>query len=285
MGGLVVFHAASLRMNLHDKAVLLRDLHHQPKPVVFVNAWDGASARIIESVGFPAIATTSAGVAYVDGFPDGQAISRDGMLAHVHVIAGSVSVPVTADLEGGYGPTVDDAIATVRGAIDAGAVGMNFEDSVPTGGLLAMDAQAERVRAIRRTAGELGVPFVINARTDVFYADRDDDELFTEAVARAKAYLDAGADCIFVPFIEDAALIGRLAEAIPGPLNILAGGSSPDIATLTKLGVHRVSLGSAPAAHLLAALERAAIEVRDHGTYGFAKDRITHPALQKLLAR
>jgi 2-methylisocitrate lyase-like PEP mutase family enzyme len=272
-------------MNQHDKAVALRDLHHQPKPVVFVNVWDGASARIVESLGFPAIATTSAGVAYVDGFPDGQAISRDGMLAHVRVIAGCVGVPVTADLEGGYGPTVEDAVKTVRGAIDAGAVGMNFEDSLPSGGLLPMDAQAERVRAIRRTGDDLGIPFVINARTDVYYADGDESALFDEAVTRAKAYLDAGADCIFVPFIDDAALIGRLATAIPGPINILAGGTSPDIAALTKLGVHRVSLGSAPAAHLLAAFQRAATEVRDHGTYTFAKDRITHSALQKLLAR
>lgn len=272
-------------MNLHDKAVALRDLHHRPEPLVFVNAWDGASARIVESLGFPALATTSAGVAYVDGFPDGQAISRAGMLEHVRVIAGCVDVPVTADLEGGYGPTIDDAIATARGAIDAGAVGMNFEDGLPAGGLLPLDAQAERVRAIRRTGAGLGIPFVINARTDVYHGAGAPDAMFAQTVTRAKAYLDAGADCIFVPFVADAELIGRLAAAIPGPINILVGGTSPDIATLTKLGVRRVSLGSAPAAHLLAAFRRAALEVRDRGTYTFANDRITHPALQTLLAR
>jgi 2-methylisocitrate lyase-like PEP mutase family enzyme len=271
-------------MTLHDKAVALRALHHQPAPVVFVNAWDGASARIIESVGFPAVATTSAGVAYVDGFPDGQAISREVMLTHVKIIAGIVDVPVTADLEGGYGPTIDDAVATVRGAIAMGAAGMNFEDSIP-GGLLPMDAQADRVRAMRAAADELGIPFVINARTDVYHADGDDEALFTETVTRAKAYLAVGADCVFVPFIDDAALIGRLAAAIPGPLNVLAGATSPDIATLTKLGVRRVSLGSSPAAHLLSAFQRAAIEVRDHGTYSFAKDRISHAALNALLTR
>ena len=253
--------------------------------MVFVNAWDGASARIVESLGFPAVATTSAGVAYVDGFPDGQAISREGMLAHVRLIAACVEVPVTADLEGGYGPTVADAIATVRGAIEAGAVGMNFEDGLPGGSLVPMDAQAERVRAIRRTGAELGIPFVINARTDVYHGGGAPDGLFAETVARAKAYLEAGADCIFVPFVADAGLIGRLATAIPGPINILVGGTSPDVATLAKLGVRRVSLGSAPAAHLLAAFRRAAIEVRDRGTYTFANDRIAHPALQKLLTR
>jgi hypothetical protein len=109
-------------MNQRDKAVELRKLHHQPQPVVFVNAWDAASARIIESLHFPAVATTSAGIAYVEGFPDGQAISREKMFAHVAVIAGVVQVPVTADLEGGYGPTVADAVTTVRGAIKAPTV-------------------------------------------------------------------------------------------------------------------------------------------------------------------
>jgi 2-methylisocitrate lyase-like PEP mutase family enzyme len=270
-------------VNQYEKAVALRALHHQPAPLVFVNVWDGASARIVESLGFPALATTSAGVAYVDGKPDGQAISRDVMLAHVRIIAGVVGLPVTADLEGGYGPATEDAIATARGAIDAGAVGLNFEDSVPGGSLLPIDVQAERIRAMRRTGEESGVPIVINARTDVYYSDDAAGEQFAETVTRAKAYLAAGADCIFVPFIDDAVLIGELAAAIPGPLNVLAGSTSPDVATLTKLGVHRISLGSAPAAHLLSVLRRAATEVRDRGTYEFARDRISHADLNALL--
>jgi 2-methylisocitrate lyase-like PEP mutase family enzyme len=274
-------------MDRKEKATVLRGLHHQAKPIVFVNVWDGASARIVESTGFPAIATSSAGVAYVDGFPDGQAISRDGMLAHVKTIAGTVGVPVTADLEGGYGPTVADAVATARGAIAAGAVGMNFEDSLPGQlPLMPVDAQCERIRAICAAAAELGVPdFVTNARIDVYQAPGNAQAQFDETIARAKAYLDAGAGCIFVPFIADEALIGRLAAAIPGPMNVLAGGTTPDVATLTRLGVKRISTGSAPAAHLLAALRRAALEVRDRGTYTFAADRITHADLQKLLAK
>jgi len=273
-------------MNQHDKAMVLRKLHHQPLPLVFVNVWDGASARIIESLDFPAIATTSAGIAYVDAFPDGQAISREGMLAHVKTIANVVEVPVTADLEGGYGPTVDDAVATLRGAIAAGAVGMNFEDSTSADApLMPVEAQAERIRAMRAAAAELGVPFVINARTDVYHVTGSNEARFAETVARAKAYLEAGADCIFVPFIAEAELIGRLAAAIPGPMNVLATGASPDVATLTRLGVKRISLGSAPAAHLLAAFRRAALEVRDKGTYGFAADRISHPDLNALLSR
>ena len=273
-------------MNQHDKAMVLRKLHHQPQPLVFVNVWDGASARIIESLDFPAIATTSAGIAYVDGFPDGQAISRAGMLAHVETIANIVQVPLTADLEGGYGPTVDDAVATVRGAIAAGAVGMNFEDSTSADApLLPLDAQCERIRAMRGASAELGVPFVINARIDVYRVTGNDEERFDETVVRAKAYLECGADCIFVPFITEEALIERLAAAIPGPMNVLATGASADVATLTRLGVKRISLGSAPAAHLLAAFRRAALEVRDKGTYGFAADRISHPDLNALLSR
>jgi len=273
-------------MDLHQKAAALLKLHHQPQPLVFVNAWDAASARIVAALGFPAVATTSAGIAFAEGFPDGQAIPRERMLEHVAKIAGIVDVPVTADLEGGYGPAVSDAVATLRGAVGAGAVGMNFEDSTTYDApLLPIDAQSERIRAMRVTAAELGLHFVINARVDVFRVADNEDAQFAETIARAKAYLDAGADCIFVPFIAEETLIGRLAAAIGGPMNVLAGATTPDVATLTRLGVRRISLGSAPAAHLLATFRRAAIEVRDEGTYRFAADRISHAELNVLLSR
>jgi len=272
-------------VNQHEKALALRKLHHQPQPVVFVNVWDAASARIVAALDFPALATTSAGIAYVEGFPDGQAISRDCMLAHVATIARAVDLPVTADLEGGYGPSVADAVATLRGAIAAGAVGMNFEDSTSADApLLPIGAQTARIAAMRAAADEFGVPFVINARVDVYRIAGATDEQFGAAIARAKAYLAAGADCIFVPFVSEETLIGQLATAIPGPLNVLAGAASPDVATLARLGVKRISLGSAPAAHLLAAFRRAALEVRDEGTYRFAADRISHAELSELFS-
>jgi 2-methylisocitrate lyase-like PEP mutase family enzyme len=273
-------------MDLRQKAEVLRKLHHQPQPLVFVNAWDAASARIVAELGFPAVATTSAGIAFAEGFPDGQAIPRERMLEHVAKIAGIVDLPVTADLEGGYGPAISDAVATLRGAVGAGAVGMNFEDSVSGDApLLPIDAQSARIRAMRDVAQDLGVPFVINARVDVYHITGNEDAQFAETLERARAYLDAGADCIFVPFIAEERLIGRLAAAIPGPMNVLAGATTPDIATLTRLGVKRISLGSAPASHLLAAFRRAALEVRDQGTYGFAEDRISHADLNALFAR
>lgn len=272
-------------MDQRQKAAALLKLHHQPQPLLFVNAWDAASARIVAALDFPAVATTSAGIAYVDGFPDGQVISRDRMLAHVARIAAAVDVPVTADLESGYGPTVSDAVATLRGAIGAGAVGMNFEDSISDGSpLLPIETQCARIRAMRAAAKELGLPFVINARTDVYRITGDAAAQLSETIARARAYLDAGADCIYVPFVAEAALIGRLAAAIPGPLNVLAGATSPDVATLTQLGVRRISLGSGPAAHALAAFRRAAIEVREQGTYRFTADRISHAELNALFS-
>ena len=263
-------------MDLRGKANELRKLHFREQPVVFVNAWDAISARIVESLGFPAIATSSAAIAYVEGYPDGHKISRERMLAHVARIAEAVSAPVTADLEGGYGTSVADAMATAHGTINAGAVGLNFEDSVNGKTLLSVRVQCERISAIRDIGKERGVPLVINARTDVYMFDGSDGDLFDETMARARAYIDAGADAIFVPFIDDVDLIERLAGAIPAPMNVLAGADSPDIATLARIGVRRVSLGSMPHAHLLAEFRRNVMEVRDSGTYSFAADRISH---------
>lgn len=274
-------------MNQREQADTLRALHHKTEPLVFVNAYDAVSARIVESLGFPAVATTSAVIANAEGYTDGHGIPRDAMLARIAPIAAAVAVPVTADLEGGYGPGVADAVATARGAIAAGAVGLNFEDSThdPAVPLLPVEAQSERIRAIRATGVELGAPLVINARTDVYFTDGDETALFDETVARAKAYLAAGADCIFVPFIDDESLIGRLAAAIPGPMNVLAGATTPDVATLARIGVRRISLGSAPGAYALAAFRRAALEVRDCGTYEFARERISHRELNALFTR
>jgi 2-methylisocitrate lyase-like PEP mutase family enzyme len=276
-----------MRGALPEKALALRELHRGGRPLVLVNAWDAVSARIVESLGFPAVATTSSGVANGEGFPDGQQISRAAMLARVETIAGAVDVPVTADLEGGYGLGVDDAIATARGALDAAAVGLNFEDSTgePDHPLVDIARQAERIRAIRRTGDAVGVPIVINARTDAYrHAPGDAQAKFAATVERAKAYIAAGCDSVFVPFVADDAVIGELVKAIPAPLNILAGPSTPPVARLAELGVRRISLGGGPAAHALAAFRDAALEVRDHGTYGFTGSRLSHADLNALFA-
>jgi 2-methylisocitrate lyase-like PEP mutase family enzyme len=182
------------------------------------------------------------------GYADGQRIPRSLMVEAVGRIAGAVSVPVTADAEAGYGPTPEDAAETTRQLLAAGAVGMNFEDGTgdPAAPLFPVEQQAARIRAIRQAAAAAQVPFVLNARTDVFLdAVGEPQTRFDEAVRRANAYREAGADCLFVPGVSDPKVIGELVRAIRGPLNILAGPSAPPVAELERLGVARVSTGSA----------------------------------------
>lgn len=265
----------------------LRALHAGPGPLLLVNAWDAATARIVETLGFPAVATTSSGVSNAEGVPDGG-LSRDAMLARVAIVAAAVDVPVTADLEAGYGQSIDDAVATARGAIAAGAAGLNFEDATgeASAPLLEIALQAERIRAMRAAADALGVPLVVNARTDAMrHADGNLDARCDVAVMRGQAYLAAGADCVFVPFVTDERIIERLATEIPGPINILAAAETPPVARLARLGVRRISVGGAPAAHALAGFRRAAREVLEGGTFTFAADRYSHAELSAMLDR
>ena len=260
---------------------------HSGKPIlVLPNVWDVASARIVEQAGFPAIATSSAGVAFVLGYPDGEVISREEMAAAVARITAHVTVPVTADMESGYGRRPEDAAATVRAAIAAGAVGMNFEDSPGERGepLLPETQQVERVRAARQAADASGVPFVLNARTDVFLEQVGEPAARVEhAVRRLNAYRAAGADCLFAPGVTDADTIATLVRQVKGPLNVLASAASPPVPELERLGVARVSLGSGPMRAGLTALKRLTEELRGAGTYGALAGAIPHAELNRLL--
>jgi 2-methylisocitrate lyase-like PEP mutase family enzyme len=244
---------------------------------VLPNAWDAGSARILEHVGFPAIATTSAGIAWALGVPDGGALDRDTMLEHVGRIVAAVRVPVTADLESGYGDTADDVGDTVAAAVALGAVGANIEDA-GAGGLFGVDEAADRVRAARAAAPS--GTFVLNARTDTYFAGVDGDVL-GQTVVRAVRYVEAGADCIFVPGVVEEDTIRRLADAIPAPLNVVAGlASTTDAPTLFSLGVKRVSLGGSLARAALTTLEHAGRELLDSGTLGFLDGAIGYADLQ-----
>ena len=269
---------------LREKAEQLRSLHRRGEPLVLFNVWDAVSARIIETAGYPAIATGSAAVAWTQGFPDGEQISRDGMLAAISRIARCVSVPVSADLEGAYGKTVADAAATARGAIEAGAAGLNFEDAGEPGELLDLQLQCERIEAMLETGKRLGVPLVINARTDAFVrgAGNDMQRRLEEAIRRGNAFLQAGADCVFVIGVSDEAAIARLAREIDGPVNIFATAKTPPVSRLAQLGVARVSIGPAGLAHALAHVRRAAQRLRDEGIFEFAADRISGDELNAL---
>ncbi len=230
-----------------EKAEQFRKLHHGPEMLVLANAWDVVSARILEECGHPAIATSSAAVAFSRGYPDGQRIPRDEMLDVVARIARAVRVPVTADLEAGYGTTVKDMAETVKAAIDAGAIGMNLEDVTGDGesSLVDLSLQAEKIRAIHATAKSLGVPFVLNARTDIYLMPIGEEATRLErTVERLRGYRDAGADCLFAPGVYERETIAKLVKAVAAPLNVLMTPQCPSLAELEKMGVARVSAGS-----------------------------------------
>ena len=272
---------------LRTRAEIFHELHAGPELLVLANAWDVASARLVEAAGFPAVATSSAGAAWSLGYPDGERIPRAEMLALVGRVTGAVEVPVTADLEAGYGASPEAVAETVRQAIAAGAVGMNLEDSSAEAGhrLLDHDLAVARVRAARGAADELGLPFVINARTDAFFPTAmAGEDRFAEAVRRARAYRDAGARSVFVPFVEEGETIGRLAAAIDAPLNVLAGPRSPPLGRLRALGVARVSLGGSLARAAYGALRRALGEIRAAGTYTFNEGAASFDEMNQLLA-
>lgn len=273
------------RMSQREQAQAFRLLHRESGILVLPNAWDVISARLIESAGFAAIATSSAGVAWALGYPDGERISRGEMLAVVRRIAASVRVPVTADMEAGYGTTPEAAAETARGVIAAGAVGLNLEDGTNDGRLVEVALHQDRIRAMRETGKAAGVSLVINARTDAFEVKEwSPTERLAAAVRRANAYRAAGADCLFVPHVSDAATIGQLAREIEGPLNVIAGPPAPTIPELERLGVRRASLGPRVVQAALGVVRRAATELRERGTYDAMTDLIPFTELQRLVA-
>jgi 2-methylisocitrate lyase-like PEP mutase family enzyme len=265
-------------MNQQEKADRLRALHDGPEVLILCNVADAIGARIVEAEGFPAIATSSAGVAAVLGYPDGQHIPRSEMLFMIERIARSVDVPVTADIEAGY----NDPVQTARDVLAAGAVGMNLED-MEGDTLIPLAEQLERIQAVRSASASL----VLNARTDIFLAKHGDASTrFDRAVERLNAYREAGADCLFAPGVVDMLTIIRLVSAVKGPLNILATVGAPSIFDMQSAGVRRVSLGSGPSRVALGVFRRF---VRDLRADGYMKpletQAIPFAEVQKLLSR
>lgn len=253
-----------------ERARRLRQLHHDPVLLVLPNVWDAASARIVEEAGFPAIATASTGVAAALGYSDGQQVSRELMIEAIARITRVVDLPVTADIEAGYGKTLAEILDTVRMVIAAGAVGINIEDSTPDAEdkLVDIAAQVELIQALRQQANTLGIPLVINARTDVFLLGIGaPEQRFEHAVQRANAYLQAGADCVYPIGRFDHDLIANLVKAINGPINILGGPPAPTLPELEQLGVARVSLAGDIMRAALGHMRTIITELHQHGTY------------------
>ncbi|MEO6500849.1 MAG: isocitrate lyase/phosphoenolpyruvate mutase family protein [Jatrophihabitantaceae bacterium] len=230
--------ADNLADSLADKAAELRRLHTDPELLVLVNVWDVASAKVVAGLpGCRAVATASHSIAASFGYPDGEQIPAELMIEAVGRIAAAVTLPVTADLEAGYGDVGD----TIRKAIGVGVVGANIEDE-----MRPLDEAVAGVRAAVRAGEAEGVPFVLNARTDAYLLDsgRDPAELLADAIKRGRAFLDAGADCVFVPGRLDAEVVRQLVEGIgQQKVSILALPGTPEPRELAELGVARVSFG------------------------------------------
>jgi 2-methylisocitrate lyase-like PEP mutase family enzyme len=264
-------------------------LHDGRKTLMLPNAWDVASARIFEEAGFPAVGTTSAGVANALGYSDGQKISRTEMLTVVRRIVEALSIPVTADMEAGYGTKPEEIAQTAREVFAAGAVGMNLEDAVDDrpDSLADVSLQKEKIRAVVEASARAGVPLVLNARTDVFLASIGAPETrLARTIERLNAYRDAGAQCLFAPGVKDKETIAQLVSGVRGPLNILATAGTPPVADLEKLGVARVSVGSGPMRATLGLIARIARQLREEGSFSLITDgAMTYADANRLFTR
>lgn len=270
-------------------AEIFRGLHKRGEPLRLLNAWDGASARVFEAAGAPAVATTSAGASFSLGVSDGERMTRDQMVANVRLIASAVTVPVTADIETGYGRSLADVKETVRMVIAAGAVGINIEDRARddrgASSLLSVAESAERVAAAREAADEAGVDLFINARTDTFLLGGEStDELVHAALSRFAAFADAGATGAFAPGPTDGPTIAALARGTTLPLNALATPGAPTVDDLAAMGVARISTGAAPARASITKARDVATEFLTDGTIEAVADAMSYAEINELLA-
>jgi 2-methylisocitrate lyase-like PEP mutase family enzyme len=231
------------------------------------------------------MATTSGGVAWALGYPDGEAMPWSEVVDATARIVRAAGVPVSADIEAGYGASPPDVAAHVAEIIRAGVVGINLEDGMH-GPIRGIDDAAARIRAAREAAGAEGVPIVINARCDVYFSQQyEEPRRFDETVARCKAYLAAGADCVYPFGLRDPETIGRLAAAVPAPINITGRAGMPDAAALELLGVARITIASAPTLVAMSAIRDLADDLRKTGSFDRLAASLRHPDAQKLFAR
>jgi len=265
-----------------EKAGLFLKYHHDKEILVLLNSWDIGSSRLIEACGYKAIATTSMGIAASLGYPDCQIIQLSEMLAVITGIVNAVQIPVTVDIEAGYGNDLQEIIGSVEKIIATGIVGVNLEDSMDLNPVLIDEMEfCERISAIRALSDSLGFHLVINARTDSFYTSSGSTrEKLSESIKRGNKYRAAGADCIFVQPVWEKATIATLVKEIHAPINILAnpgidGGIPPSVSELQDLGVARLSLGSGLMKATLALIKKVADELSEKGTYNILLDTLT----------
>lgn len=251
-------------MSQADKAHAFKQMHVKGKPVLLYNIWNTGSAKAVESAGAKALATSSWAVAEAHGYRDGESIPFDLVEANVKAIADATDLPLTVDIEGGYGTDSDTLIHHITRIIKAGAIGVNFEDQVVgEGSLYTLEEQVRRIEAVHKAGESAGVPIVINARTDIFIQEKDKarhKDHLSEAKERAAAYREAGAASYFIPFLNDKDLIAEICSAVALPVNAMMMDGAPDVKTLTACGVGRISFGALPYATAMAQLEKGARE-------------------------
>jgi 2-methylisocitrate lyase-like PEP mutase family enzyme len=269
------------------KGALFRGLHEAEGIFVMPNAWNAGSACLLESAGFPAIGTTSAGIAFCLGLPDYEgALSRDSALEETRRIATAVDVPVSADAENGYGHEPLEVAESIRLFANAGAVGASIEDFAASFGdsLYPRSHAVERIRAAKEASESLDFPFTLTARAECYLVNHPDP--FKESVIRANLYREAGADCLFVPGVKDPETIAALVREIDGPVNVVMGlaGNPLALAELEALGVKRVSIGGSLTRATFGLIRRAAAEMREAGTFKFAEEQVPDEELCRFFA-
>jgi len=252
-----------------DRAQDFRELHHGKKILILPNAWDVPSARVFENEGFPAVATSSAGLMISLGYPDGEVMGRDEFVSAVERIARVLSVPLSVDIVAGFGKTTNEVVATVKAILKAGGIGINIEDFAhATKKLFPVEKQVENVKAIRRLGETSDIPLIVNARTDALrFGTGDDEAKFEETVRRAVAYRDAGADCVYPMGLTEPVSIKRFVKELDFPINVMVRKGLPPVSELERLGVARVSFGPSASYAAMGLLKRASKEVLEEGTY------------------
>ena len=252
-----------------DKARRFLEMHRGPRPLILPNVWDPIGALLMQDVGFPAIATASAALAWSLGLHDGEKVPFDRVIDSLRGIVGAVEIPVSADIESGYAETPAGVSENVRAVLRAGAVGINLEDSLPhDGSMRPVAQQCERIRAAREAARSEGIPLVINARIDVCAHDASrQKEMLPETMDRGKAYREAGADCLYPVMVDDIDVLRGLREGTGLPVNVYAQASTPPVRDLEKAGITRLSLGPGLLRAALTAMRAAGRELIDEGSF------------------
>src|SRR5665213_98102 len=271
-----------------EKGNLLNTLHHKSKLLVLPNIWDPLGAILLESLGYAAVATASASIAFSNGYPDGEKIPFKELLHILRKIINSVTIPVTAEIESGYATNNAELKENIKMLLDIGIAGINFEDTNKDDKtIISIEAQCEKLSLIRNTASEMGVPLFINARTDVYLKANNlsAEEKLAETIRRGKAYKDAGADGFYPIFLKEKESMKTIVQEVGLPVNILLLPGIPDFETLQATGVARVSLGPGFLKMAINAMKNIAEKLLQyHGQAQVSENPITSAYLNNLIS-